>query len=105
MARRKKLDNYPDRYWDLIDKAYKEPVFLPCEDIYRARSIRNDLYNFRKVLEEAAEESDKYSIISEKANSLQFSVVPPDQDHSGPRLVISRAIPLNEIPPEKIYES
>lgn len=103
MSRRKKLDRYPDRYWTLIEKAWKTPIFIPCEDAFRARSVRNDLYNFRKALEEESETTDRLSLIADKAKDLVFSILSPDEDNKTPRLLIYRRQSLNTIPPEVIY--
>lgn len=71
--RPKKLEAYPESYWNLIQRAQQTPVVLTFDDYPRARSFRNDFYNFRKALRvRAKNDQDSYSWAADFADGLSI---------------------------------
>jgi hypothetical protein len=70
MARRRPIESYPKEYWLLFRLASTKRIQIACATPAQARSTRNDLYAFRKVL---AESDDTYEL-AKLAHTVSLSI-------------------------------
>lgn len=74
MPRAKNLERYPSWFWALIHKAQNQPYLIETD---KAEYIRFELYNFRLVLREKAQQDKSFLPQLNMANNLRFRLTPP----------------------------
>lgn len=79
----KALDKYPNVYSTIIRQGYFTGVYVPCPDKIAAIRLRQDLYNFRQVLQDRALHEDELRPLGEMSKALTLCI-----DHSNSRLFI-----------------
>lgn len=68
----KRLSLYPmDLYFELIERATKEPLRIPCKTAQDARAFQSNFYNFRLLLrkEGHTEMADKADFLAARISS------------------------------------
>lgn len=65
MPRAKSLSNYPDSFYQLLEKAAVGEVRIETSSESAAKNLRSELYVFRGVLRKKAAEAPKYALLAE----------------------------------------
>lgn len=71
MPRAKSLDNYPESFFKLMERAASGPVRIETGSESAAKNLRSELYVFRSVLRANPKVKPKYTLLAE---DVRFSI-------------------------------
>lgn len=74
MARKRPIGNYPKEYFLLFQMAAEKQINITCDSPEQARSTRNDLYTFRSVLKDLAEDDTEMHELAKLAHTVTLSI-------------------------------
>lgn len=74
MAQKRLLSSYPKEYFVLFQQAARKRINVACDSPEQAQSVRNDLYAFRSVLKDKAEDDDRARELAKLAYTVSLSI-------------------------------
>ena len=74
MARKKPIDRYPREYQVLFEQAATKTIRVACDSPEQAYSLRNDLYAYRSVLKDNAEDDHWTYALAKLAYTVTLSI-------------------------------
>lgn len=90
MPRKKKFLRYPEEYAQLIRQSLHSDTVVQCNALGRARSLRNDLYNYREVYWEQRKLPHPYLRCEELERALQGMTISVQLNGTKAEVVISQ---------------